>query len=199
MLAFTPSSLSTIKLGQSISYRTTKIHSTSQIDGPAIGFENSCVLTMEQVAPIIILKKGTPKEKVVNAFGIYSIIITIILNPIWTLAMTITDGVCNAFPELDPDRAFFDMTGKVWARSWLSLCGSYPTISGDVERLKEDNDLGACLFVANHASWLDIPVLCTVLDPGKCSGLAFFLLVCNVGPILYSPLRKFSSSSQKEN
>jgi len=47
----------------------------------------------------------------------------------------------------------------------LTIADSYPTISGDVERLNKENDLGACLFVANHASWLDIPVLCTVLDP----------------------------------
>ena len=33
----------------------------------------------------------------------------------------------------------------------------------DVDRLREGQ--GPCLYVANHASWLDIPVLCTVLDP----------------------------------
>lgn len=79
--------------------------------------------------------------------------------------MFVVDAICNAFPDLDPNRAFYDYTGKVWSRSWLAVADSYPTISGDTERLKEDNDLGACLFVANHASWLDIPVLCTVLDP----------------------------------
>lgn len=100
----------------------------------------------------------------INPFGLYSIFITIILNPIWALAMFITDITCNAFPNLDPNRAFYDYTGKVWSRTWLTIADSYPTISGDVERLT-DNDLGACLFVANHASWLDIPVLCTVLDP----------------------------------
>jgi len=65
----------------------------------------------------------------------------------------------------DVNKAEYDNTGKIWSKAWLAATNSYPTISGDVERLKAGNDLGACLFVANHASWLDIPVLCTVLDP----------------------------------
>jgi 1-acyl-sn-glycerol-3-phosphate acyltransferase len=133
-------------------------------EGPSIGYTSTCLLPPSEINPIITLKKGQPKEKIINPFGLYSILITIILNPIWSLAMFITDAVCNAFPDLDPSRAFYDYTGKIWSRAWLTIADSYPTISGDVERL-EDNGLGACLFVANHASWLDIPVLCTVLDP----------------------------------
>ena len=67
--------------------------------------------------------------------------------------------------EDDKNRALFDRTGKIWAKSWLTMTGSYPTVTGNLERLKAGNDAGACLFVANHASWLDIPVLCTVLEP----------------------------------
>jgi 1-acyl-sn-glycerol-3-phosphate acyltransferase len=52
----------------------------------------------------------------------------------------------------------------VWARSWLTLTNSMPTFSGHVEQIGEGST-GPCLFVANHASWLDIPILCTVLHP----------------------------------
>jgi len=155
--AFTPSSHTMMK-------KSTQLYSSSMLEGPAIGFDESCVLTKDEIAPIVTLKKGTPKEKMINAYGFYTIFVTLLLNPIWFLAMSITDATCNAF-DLDENRAMYDMTGKIWARAWLSLTSSYPTISGDVERLKENNDLGPCLFVANHASWLDIPVLCTVLDP----------------------------------
>ena len=134
-------------------------------EGPSIGYTSSCFLPPSEIHPIITLKKGEPKEKIINSFGIFTIIIASVLSPIWALAMFVVDAICNAFPDLDPNRAFYDYTGKVWSRSWLAVADSYPTISGDTERLKEDNDLGACLFVANHASWLDIPVLCTVLDP----------------------------------
>ena len=62
--------------------------------------------------------------------------------------------------EWDPHRSIYDSTGKIWAKVWLTLIDSFPTISG--EPLMTGRP---CLYVANHASWLDIPVLCTVLDP----------------------------------
>jgi len=66
----------------------------------------------------------------------------------------------------DPDRDRYDATGKVWSKIWLTLADSFPEITGDVGRLSRENSTGqACLYVANHASWLDIPVICTVLDP----------------------------------
>jgi len=145
--------------------RQRRYSSTMQLEEPAIGFENSCYISQEDSSPIVTLGKGSEKEKVVNSHGLKGLLATIILNPIWSLAMYITDKVCNAVEGLDENRSFYDTTGKIWAKSWLTMIDSYPTVSGDVERLKESNDLGACLFVANHASWLDIPVLCTVLDP----------------------------------
>lgn len=68
----------------------------------------------------------------------------------------------------DENRAKFDYSGKIWCRTYLRLVDSYPEIAGDVSRLKDKESggyVGACLFVANHASFLDIAVLCTVLDP----------------------------------
>jgi 1-acyl-sn-glycerol-3-phosphate acyltransferase len=106
--------------------------------------------------------------------------------------MFLTDCVYQLFPDVDPHRVVYDQTGKLWSKAWLSLTNSYPSISGydvgtllqleandhddtknkkEEEQKKEKNVVGteekprACLFVANHASWLDIPVLCTVLDP----------------------------------
>ena len=165
VLAFAPSHVSSTKITHTISGRHLKLHSSIQSEGPKIGFEKSCLMKTEDIAPIVCLKEGTPKEKIVNAWGLYTIFVSLILNPIWALAMTITDAVCRIFPDLDPNRSFYDMTGKIWSKSWLTLVRSYPSVSGDFTRLQENNDLGACLFVANHASWLDIPVLCTVLDP----------------------------------
>ena len=154
--AFTPTSLPNYK---------TKVFSSVMANGPEIGFDQSCVLTKEEIAPIVILKEGEPKEKMINAWGFYCLFVSLLVNPIWSLAMFITDSVCNNYEDLDKNRAFYDKTGKIWAKVWLTLTDSYPSKSGDLERLKEDNKLGACLFVANHASWLDIPVLCTILDP----------------------------------
>lgn len=149
----------------STSKSTSRLFS-SQLAEPSIGFETSCVLTKEEVAPIIVLKEGTPKEKWINIQGLVNVVATVITCPIWALAMYATDAVCNQFPDLDPNRSFYDRTGKIWAKTFLTITNSFPTISGDVERLRlKDDEQNACLFVANHASWLDIPVLCTILDP----------------------------------
>jgi len=123
----------------------------------------SYILSREQVKPLITLKEGTPKEKVINSFGLLTLFISMITGPVWMMAMMLVDAVCKANEDLDPNRAFFDGTGKIWSKVWLGLSNSYPTITGEVEALRAGH--GPCLYVANHASWLDIPVLCTVLDP----------------------------------
>jgi len=139
----------------------------TQQDGEDISAksEKSFVLTKEEVSPLIVLNKDNGKEKWINAYGLIFIVASIVTLPIWWVAMAVTDAVCNAFPDLDPNRAVYDKTGKIWSKIFLSMTNSYPDISGDLERLKDNNEQKACLYVANHASWLDIPVLCTVLDP----------------------------------
>lgn len=119
----------------------------------------SFLLSREEVNPIITFGNGD-SEKVVNPFGLWCLLVSLITGPIWMLAMKIVHKM-----DHDENRALYDMTGKIWSKTWLTLTNSYPTVSGNMERLKAGNDAGACLFVANHASWLDIPVLCTVLDP----------------------------------
>lgn len=83
--------------------------------------------------------------------------------------MSIIHYLGDTIDGFDEHRAKFDYTGKIWCRTYLSLTNSYPILEGDVDRLKvgPNGDMaeGACLFVANHASFLDIAVLCTVLDP----------------------------------
>lgn len=126
------------------------------------GNTESRVLSDEEVAPIIRLNKGD-KEKVVNAFGLWTLAVSVLTAPFWMAAMYLVDAYCKANPDWDPNMAVYDGTGMVWSKAWLTMTMSYPKITGDVDRLKEGN--GPCLYVANHASWLDIPVLCTVLDP----------------------------------
>ena len=123
----------------------------------------SYTLTREEINPLIQLGEGE-KDKIVNGFGLWCAVASLISGPIWLAAMMLVDRVVNkSNPEWDPHRAIYDGTGKIWSKAWLTMTGSFPTVSGDVERLKAGH--GPCLYVANHASWLDIPILCTVLDP----------------------------------
>ena len=122
----------------------------------------SFALSREEVKPIFTIGEGE-KEKIVNAFGIVTFMASLVTGPIWMLAMTIVDMVCRMNETLDPNRAVFDYTGKIWCRIWLTMCMSRPTISGDTAAIREGQ--GPCLYVANHASWLDIPIICTVVDP----------------------------------
>ena len=120
----------------------------------------SFMMQREEVAPILTFGEGD-KEKLVNAHGLWCLFVSLITGPIWMLAMK----VVHTMGDKDENRALYDKTGKIWSKAWLTATDSYPTVSGNLERLKAGNDAGACLFVANHASWLDIPVLCTVLAP----------------------------------
>jgi hypothetical protein len=120
----------------------------------------SFTLSREEINPIFTFGEGE-KEKLVNAHGVWCLIASLITGPIWLLAMAIV----GKKGEKDVNKAEYDNTGKIWSKAWLTATNSYPTVSGNLERLKAGNDEGACLFVANHSSWLDIPVLCTVLDP----------------------------------
>ncbi len=130
----------------------------------------SNVLSMEEIQPIFNFKsKSSGKDKVLNVTGIYHLIVILSTMPFWIAAMKITQFLGDTIEGFDDNRAKFDYTGKVWCRAYLSMTNSYPLLEGDVDRLKVgpsgEMSEGACLFVANHASFLDIAVLCTVLDP----------------------------------
>jgi 1-acyl-sn-glycerol-3-phosphate acyltransferase len=117
----------------------------------------------EDTNPIIRVGKGE-NEKVVNGFGLWCLLVSILTGTFWMAAMMMVDGINKSMSDWDPNFSIFDKTGKLWAKTWLTMTNSFPTITGDVERLRK-GEHGPCLYVANHASWLDIPVLCTVLDP----------------------------------
>jgi hypothetical protein len=119
----------------------------------------------EDVTPILRFggKGNDNDEKIINAFGIWCLTVTMVTGAAWVAAMSILNWINQQFPAWDPHRAIYDRTGKIWSKTYLRLTQSFPTQSGNVEALHEGH--GACLYVANHASWLDIPMLCTVLDP----------------------------------
>lgn len=125
--------------------------------------EMSAVLPDDKVKPLIRLNKESSKEKVVNAFGLWTMFVSLVTCPVWLLAMKVVDTVNKMNKEIDPNRAIYDGTGKIWSKLWLSLSMCYPKITGEVDQISKDR--GACLYVANHASWLDIPIVCTVLHP----------------------------------
>jgi len=130
---------------------------------PSLVDELSHVLSDSQVNPLITIGKNPETQKIINGFGMWALVVSLITGPIWMAAMGIVETILESNENLDPHRASFDKTGKLWAHAWLRMTDSFPTFSGETDLLKEGT--GPCLYVANHASWLDIPVLCTVLDP----------------------------------
>lgn len=137
----------------------------------------SHVLTIDEMNPILKFEKNG-KPKVLNLTGLYHLAVIVLSMPIWLAAMETLHWLGEKSKEknqknaeginlFDPNRAKFDYSGKLWCRTYLAMTDCYPQIAGDVARLRSDGNeqRGACLFVANHASFLDIAVLCCVLDP----------------------------------
>jgi 1-acyl-sn-glycerol-3-phosphate acyltransferase len=118
--------------------------------------------------PILQWTNSKDKTKVLNLYGLLNLFTIAVTMPFWLLAMEVIQRLGDTIEGFDENRAKFDYSGKIWCRTYLRLVDSYPEIAGDVSRLKDKEAGGyggACLFVANHASFLDIAVLCTVLDP----------------------------------
>jgi len=114
--------------------------------------------------PILKFEKNG-KPKVLNLTGAYHLLIIVLTMPFWLGAMELLHYLGSNIEGFDDQRAKFDYSGKIWCRTYLKLTDCYPEIAGDVDRLKGTKEHGACLFVANHSSFLDIAVLCCVLDP----------------------------------
>lgn len=122
------------------------------------------VLSMEQINPIIRLGgKDGKGEKIINSFGLWCLTVSLITGPIWVAAMSFMNMIYKMNEEFDPNRAIYDGLGKKWAKAWLKMTDCYPTFSGHVDLLKQEGQ--GCLFVANHASYMDIPILATILEP----------------------------------
>jgi hypothetical protein len=137
--------------------RPTRLYSQSNENSDSRS--QSFLLTNQEIRPLLTFGTGD-SIKLVNAFGLWCAVASILTGPIWSAAMTLANIANQLDPDLDPNRAWYDQTGKVWAKVWLTLTDSYPTMSGNAI-----TDTRPCLYVANHASWLDIPVICTVLSP----------------------------------
>ena len=163
MVALTPPDFDvTTTLSTTTTQTTTTTTSSSS---PTTTTTTSFYWTKEECRPLIRLGR-TESEKVINLFGLWCLFVSLVTFPIWIVAMTIVSTLSSSRrgsssnSSWDPHGALFDTTGKLWAKVWLTGTNSYPTISGSPIA-----KTGACLYVANHASWLDIPILCTVLDP----------------------------------
>lgn len=117
------------------------------------------------MTPIFRLGSGK-KEKVVTTFGLWVLFVSLITLPIWWVLLKIEDVIYMINKGIDPTRSMYDATGKAWCKIWLGLTLSYPKVTGELETLQDQyaRNGKSVLFVANHASWLDIPILCTALD-----------------------------------
>jgi Acyltransferase len=126
----------------------------------------SYYLSKEEARPLIRIGKDD-NEKIINRYGIWCAVVSLLTGPLWMIAMSIITVLNNQkfCTNIDPHCSMYDKTGKIWSKVWLSMIDSYPTLSGNINAIQQTSSNGACLYVANHASWMDIPVLCTVLDP----------------------------------
>jgi len=112
-----------------------------------------------------VLKFGKGgKLKILNLYGLWVILVSLLTFPPWILALSLEQIHGKINKKWDENRSVFDKIGKIWSRVWLKMIGSYPTQSGKVEMLK-GKGIGPCLYVANHGSWLDIAIICTVVQP----------------------------------
>jgi len=134
----------------------------------------SHVLTVGEMGPVFEFKsKRTGNPKVLNLHGLRHLLVIVLSMPLWMIGLEVVHALGDAFPGFDDDRGKFDAVGKVWCRAYLGATGCYPSVGGDVGRLSVEKGGvagaggggGPCLFVANHASFLDIAVICCALGP----------------------------------
>eukprot|EP00588_Corethron_pennatum_P012711 CAMPEP_0194267252 /NCGR_PEP_ID=MMETSP0169-20130528/1833_1 /TAXON_ID=218684 /ORGANISM="Corethron pennatum, Strain L29A3" /LENGTH=340 /DNA_ID=CAMNT_0039008065 /DNA_START=253 /DNA_END=1275 /DNA_ORIENTATION=- len=143
-------------LGGANSYRRAALSTSSTVCRSSVVNTDDISLTAKQVGPTI-----TIAGKDMNVFGAWVAAVSLVLMPVWALAMELSDAIAEKL-NLDGDRAFFDNLGKIWANSFLKLTGCYPEKEG-LENIAPRGS--AVLYAANHASWLDIPLLCTAIQP----------------------------------
>ncbi|GAB5363479.1 hypothetical protein AAMO2058_000886800 [Amorphochlora amoebiformis] len=77
--------------------------------------------------------------------------------------------------KIDPDRHLMDRSSLQWARRTLGATGNMPVITGLENLPKEhgglrEDDGVPLMIVANHASWMDVPVIRQITN--KCKFLA---------------------------
>ena len=100
----------------------------------------------------------TPAQ-VLNWFGLlFGLQSAVFLGVIWYIGISLTEQVCSR-TGWDEDRKFHDRLGKWWSWANLALGGCSPAIFGQDNLPAEGT---GALFVSNHASWFDIPLVAQV-------------------------------------
>lgn len=94
--------------------------------------------------------------KMLNWFGAIYIVQAMFWALFWSGSMSAIEIFCYA-TGLDEDRKLFDWTGKAWSRVNMQVGGCAPSVVTGLEHLPKEGE--ACLIVANHASWFDIPLM----------------------------------------
>ncbi|GMI15133.1 hypothetical protein TrVE_jg12097 [Triparma verrucosa] len=105
-------------------------------------------------------------NKKVNIFGAYTFLISLLTALPYYLGLTLTSTLSQNSLLSDPNHNIYDTVGKIWSNTWLALTLSTPLIVNKSTATSLPSTLKGrgCLIVANHASWLDIPVLCTAVE-----------------------------------
>ena len=70
--------------------------------------KQSFFLSLEEINPLITLKKDTSSMKVVNAFGIWCAVVSLTLAPMWLMAMSVVKMAHDLNEDFDPQRAMYD-------------------------------------------------------------------------------------------
>jgi len=103
----------------------------------------------------------TIKGKSVNAFGaIYGVQSVLVLGTLWWLALALTEVICEK-TGWDEDRKFHDLIGKTWSQVNMAVGGCAPSVVFGQENLPPMTQ--PALYVSNHASWFDIPLVAQVI------------------------------------
>jgi len=104
-----------------------------------------------------------------NLFGFYYGFIACFFGIFWFIGLTIMDLIYKMFPKYDPTRKIPVLIGNIFGHVLLSLTRCYPIVKGkeNISSIlgKDDQSSSrACMFVANHCSWMDIPfIACSVI------------------------------------
>ena len=102
-------------------------------------------------------------KKAINIWGIIFGIQCCSIMCLWFIGMLLFMPFKLLFPKFDKDGIVIDSLGRWWSRL-VSFPHSIPTVTG-IENLPPKTE--PCIYIANHASWMDIPILGGYLPPLK--------------------------------
>ena len=103
-------------------------------------------------------------KKAINPWGIVFGVQCWAIMLLWFVGMLLFMPIKTLFGNrIDKDGILIDSLGRWWSRL-VSFPHSLPRVTG-VENLPPKNE--ACIYIANHASWMDIPILGGFLPPLK--------------------------------